>query len=170
MRGESFSSLRNGVRRHLRLKYVFKKSEITCTNLKNYDQANKFKNLSNEQNALLEKYKTASKIIFLSKLRKQNNYRDIDLHGFYLEEALDIVIDQIRYMKSKMELGLVTDYASQNIKKYPYLKYNIITGKGKNSQNNLPVLLPSIKKLFERKKFDFKAFEHEGRIEIYIPF
>ena len=40
-------------------------------------------------------------IIFLAKLRKQNNYKDIDLHGLFLEEAVDILIDQFKFIKSK---------------------------------------------------------------------
>ena len=56
------------------------------------------------------------------------------------------------------------------MKGHKCLKYSIITGKGHNSQNKLPVLLPSIKNLLEKIFFEFKEFDHEGKIELYLPY
>ena len=170
LRNESFNDLRMKVRKHLKLKMIFRKSERTCIGLKNYNEANKFKNLANEQDALLNKYTHASKVIFLEKLRKRNNYRDIDLHGLFLEEALEIVVDQIKYIKNKLLMGLVVDCVYKDIKGVKHLKYEIITGKGKNSQNKLPVLLPSLKKFLEKRKYEIRSVDYEGKIELYLPF
>lgn len=170
LRNEGFASLRAKVSKHLRLKMILKKSERTCLVLKNYGEANKFKNLANEQEAILNKYIKASKVIFLEKLRKRNNYRDIDLHGLFLEEAIEIVVDQIKYIKSKLAMGIVFDGATKDIKGMKHLKYEIITGKGKNSKNRVPVLLPSVKKFLEKRKYEFKSVDHEGKIELYLPF
>ena len=109
-------------------------------------------------------------IIFLAKLRKQNNYKDIDLHGLFLEEAVDILINQFKFIKSKLEIGTIYDCNTKDMKGHKCLKYSIITGKGHNSQNKLPVLLPSIKNLLEKKNFEFKGFDHEGKIELYLPY
>jgi len=170
LRNESFASLRLHVSKHLRLKMILKKSERTCLTLKNYNEANKFKNLANEQEAILNKYIKASKVIFLEKLRKRSNFREIDLHGLFLEEAIEIVVDQIKYIKNKLAMGLVSDCASKDIKGMKHLRYDIITGKGKNSKNKVPVLLPSLKKFLEKRKYEFKSVDHEGRIELFLPF
>lgn len=170
LKDETFASLRMKVSKHLKLKLILRKSERTCISLKNYSEANKFKNLANEQESLLNKYMHASKVVFLEKLRRRNDYRDIDLHGLFLEEAMEIVVDQIKFIKNKLALGLVANCAYKDIKGYKYLKYEIITGKGRNSKNKLPVLLPSLKKFLEKRKYEFKAFEYEGKIELYLPF
>lgn len=169
-KNETFSTLRLKVSKHLKLKMILKKSEKTCMALKNYNEANKFKNLASEQDALLNKFINASKIIFLDKVRRKNNYKEIDLHGLFLEEALDIIADQIKYLKNKLALGLIADCAYKDIKGVKYLKYEIITGKGKNSKNKCPILLPNIKKYLERRKYEFRVVEQEGKIELYLPF
>lgn len=170
LRNEGFASLRLKVSKHLRLKMILRKSERTCMLVKNYNEANKFKNLANEQEGILNKYIKASKMIFLEKIRKRNNFREVDLHGLFLEEAIEIVNDQIKYIKNKLAMGVVADCVSKEIKGIKHLRYDIITGKGRNSKNKTPVLLPSLKKFLEKRKYLFKAVDHEGRIELYLPF
>ena len=170
LRNEDFNSLRMKVRKHLKLKLILRKSERTCLAIKNYNEANKFKNLANEQEVLLNKFLKASKIVFLQKLRKKNNYREIDLHGLFLEEAVEIIVDQIKFIRNKLAMGLVADCAEKDIKGFRHLKYDIITGKGRNSKNKLPVLLPSLRKFLEKRNYEFRCNEHEGKIELYLPF
>lgn len=170
LRNETFASLRDKLSKHLRLKMILKHSEATCSRLKNYGEGNKFKNLANEQDGILNKYIKASKVMFLEDLRKRKNYRVIDLHGLFLEEAIEILVDQIHFLRSKMTQGLLFDCVTKEIQKNTYLKYDIITGKGNNSKNKTPVLLPSLKKFLEKKNYSFKAIDHEGKIELFLPF
>lgn len=171
LRNESFASLRAKISKHLRLKMILKHSEATCSRLKNYGEGNKFKNLANEQDGILNKYIKASKVMFLEEYRRRKNFTYIDLHGLFLEEAIEILVDQIQFLRNKIAKGLLFDCAgsvTKDIDGVKHLKYVIITGKGNNSRNKIPVLLPSLKKFFEKQYYEFKSIDHEGKIELFL--
>ncbi len=60
----------------------------------------------------------------------------VDVHGLHRDEAISIVQKIINVVHAKYERGEITT---------PTYKLTIITGKGKHSLNNTPVLLNSIK-------------------------
>lgn len=170
LRGETFASLRNKVSKHLKLSLILKKSVNTCVALKSHSEANKFKQMAQEQEVLLRKYMSASKVLFLQKLRRKKlNFCEIDLHGLFLEEALDILVDQIKFLRNRLAMGLVPDAVYKDLKGVKHLKYDIITGKGKNSKNKCPVLLPNVRKFLEKRGYLHKSVDHEGKIELYLP-
>lgn len=60
----------------------------------------------------------------------------VDVHGLHRDEAISIVQKIINVIHAKYEKGEIIT---------PTYKLTIITGKGKHSLNNTPVLMHSIK-------------------------
>ncbi|EFC42572.1 predicted protein [Naegleria gruberi] len=64
--------------------------------------------------------------------------RNLDLHGLVLQDALETLEEFLNKMRNSCE------------------KVNIITGSGKHSKNNQPVLLPAVNQYLLENGYDFK--------------
>lgn len=70
--------------------------------------------------------KEYSKALFLKELRKTKPMNKIDLHGFYKEEALEVLKTQIMYLKKIAREGKMNSLQING----RYITLEIITGKG----------------------------------------
>ena len=83
---------------------------------------------------------------YCSKKQEETDGDELDLHGFRRSEAIEEFKQFLRYHRE--------------LKKYEYL--TIITGWGKNSPNNRPVIKPAIIKYLRTMEPHIKMY-HENR-------
>jgi hypothetical protein len=102
--------------------------------------------------------------MYLHKIRQQKIQDKIDLHGFFLGESLKLCDLQIQYLKK------LSRQAPQrlNINKEGKIVYEIVTGRGRHSQNGQAILFPNILKLLKDLGVEAKGKKEEGKIFAYI--
>ena len=108
--------------------YLFSKGAASSRN-------SKLINIVERERARLLSLENLSKDIFLKRIRAEGRLCEIDFHGFFLEEALDILHIHIEYLLDYMEIN--------KIKKQ--VKLTLVTGKGTHSTNKKPVLFPKFR-------------------------
>lgn len=79
-------------------RYIYLKS---ANQISDYNQRNSLKKQASALEGKIKQYQDESKIMILSKLRKDRNFKNIDLHGFFLDEALDLLFDQMDYIQKQ---------------------------------------------------------------------
>ena len=88
----------------------------------------------------------------LNKLRSDKNLKYIDLHGLFSKEALEILDEQIQYLKQAIRSNRVDEYLNIKKKKgITYVIYEIITGRGSHSVDKKPILYFQIKEYLENE-------------------
>ncbi|EAR83991.1 Smr domain protein (macronuclear) [Tetrahymena thermophila SB210] len=105
-----------------------------------------------------------SKALCLREVRSQNPIQKIDLHGFYAEEALDVLKDQILYM---IDLARSNQQSRLKISNN-YIQLEIVTGRGSHSVGNVSVLKPRVIQFLKLAKYNYRA--EEGKIMARIPY
>lgn len=78
---------------------------------------------------------------------------EIDLHGLYLEEALDATTTFLTYW-SKRTAARTTVL--------------IITGAGHHSENQKAVIRPQVEKLLRRQKLQFESVSKDGAFNVHL--
>ena len=87
--------------------------------------------------------------------------RSIDLHGFFVHEAEDLVLDILTFIReviSEKKLSLVAGR---------HFLIEIITGRGTHSLNRIARIHPAIISLLRGEKVDVN--EKEGKIVAKVP-
>eukprot|EP01016_Furgasonia_blochmanni_P014598 TRINITY_DN1769_c0_g1_i3.p1 TRINITY_DN1769_c0_g1~~TRINITY_DN1769_c0_g1_i3.p1 ORF type:complete len:609 (-),score=148.51 TRINITY_DN1769_c0_g1_i3:272-2098(-) len=167
-----FEELRRYVNKHNRLYNIFAQAQKAASSVQNHYEMNKFKQMASHHGEQMRQYKLASRHLFLQKLRRNNAAVDrMDLHGFYWEEAKDLVKSQLNYLRNLINRGRIdqTRCAIKVRDNQRCLMMEIITGKGNNSVNNNPKLHPKLKDWLSCQEYTFQAKQDEGRIFVYLP-
>ncbi|KAL4431835.1 hypothetical protein ABPG74_015275 [Tetrahymena malaccensis] len=152
------------VREQIQNKYAYSKAYQFAE--RNSDAKAKFnlnKIFCNNQVSLSE-LQDYSKALCLREVRSQNPIQKIDLHGFYAEEALDVLKDQIIYMIDLARQKQLNKLKISN----NYIQLEIVTGRGSHSKGNISVLKPKVIQFLKLARYNYK--EEEGRVMAKIPY
>ena len=99
---------------------------------------------------------------------QNRNFKSIDLHGFYVDEAIELVLMAIDYIHQEIDrTNIVHLNQLMNVKRGQYALYEVITGKGLHSLEGKSRLRPALV-----NKFEEMGQYHEvmtDRIVIRIP-
>jgi DNA-nicking Smr family endonuclease len=162
----SYRELRESVIGFNRIRAVLQRTSQQAKAFNKFTQAHGIENLAKDRMNMYNKYSKASRVYLLRQSRQNNELKMIDLHGLFLDEAKEVLVDQINFIKNcdisqwkfnKVEKGGKT-----------YLKFTIITGKGIHSKG-APVLFPGISEWFKQKGYSFDAEKSEGKLILYVP-
>ena len=82
----------------------------------------------------------------------------IDLHGQHKNKAIQITLDTLRNLQSRLDQGLV----EPNFKNGFDHVFKIICGRGKGSKNGIPVLKVAIPKLLDSEGYEYFAENFHG--------
>jgi len=80
--------------------------------------------------------------------------KEIDLHGLFLDEALEATKDFLKHWtkQAKKELTIVL----------------IITGAGHHSENNKAVIRPKVEELLQDQRLDYESVHGDGAFEVTL--
>lgn len=167
----SVAELRSQVIKHKGVQYIFSRSYRDAAVQKRSHDASRFKNFASEQNKILSDYQAASKAKYLHELRSLKDYQSIDLHHFFLDEAIDLLSAQIKYILEGLQTGFIdsSQYKFREVSKMRFLTYEVITGRGAHSKNGKAILFPGIVEFVTTKGIKYRGSESLGRLEIYLP-
>ncbi|KRX03388.1 hypothetical protein PPERSA_12667 [Pseudocohnilembus persalinus] len=159
-----FKILRASIMNDMRVREVFKRSaaQTTC----NYNEKNKLLSLANGRDYKLQEDMEESRKMFLDKLRKQQDPCIVDLHGFFLIEAYQILDQHILWLQQQAQTN---DNCKKLTLKQKYIILTLITGKGLHSKGKA-ILHPNIKKYCQDESLQFEDKKSEGKLIIKIPF
>ena len=166
----TYQEIRQIVQQLKRIKFIFDRTASQARGSRNYSEICSLENASKEQSSKLEKFSKASKKYVLDKARSGKELIEMDLHGLFWEEAREVVTDQINYISNRIS-GNESQYKYINKIKNGrhYVEYTIVTGKGNNSRNNVPVLFKNLSSFLKDKNLLFDPLKWEGKVVVYIP-
>jgi len=102
--------------------------------------------------------------------RRNKEYYAMDLHGLYWEEAREVIIEQINYLSKIVDPSKgQCKYADRMKNGTRCMEYSIITGKGTNSRNRVPILYNNLCAFLKEKNLMHSPQLGEGRVVVYIP-
>ena len=166
----TYQEIRENVQKLTRIKCILDRTATQARGSRKYSEISRIEGAAREQTQQLDKFSRASKKYVLDKARKNREFYAMDLHGLYWDEARDVVIEQINYL-SKIADGSKGQFSYiDRIKNgQKCMEYSIITGKGLNSRNNVPVLYNNLCNFLKEKHLAHTGLINEGRVVVYIP-
>ncbi|KAL4468850.1 hypothetical protein ABPG72_008777 [Tetrahymena utriculariae] len=156
----SFKEVREEIQNIYKYNKAYQFAERNCDSKAKFN-LNKYFSGSNVSLLELQDY---SKALCLREVRSQDPIQKIDLHGFYAEEALDVLKDQVVYMIDLARQKYLSKLRISN----NYIQLEIITGRGSHSIGNVSVLKPRVIQFLKLAKYNQKV--DEGKIIAKIPF
>eukprot|EP01017_Pseudomicrothorax_dubius_P003722 TRINITY_DN10593_c0_g1_i3.p1 TRINITY_DN10593_c0_g1~~TRINITY_DN10593_c0_g1_i3.p1 ORF type:complete len:371 (+),score=69.15 TRINITY_DN10593_c0_g1_i3:251-1363(+) len=153
---------------------VYGKMYISLKNYGKHAEAEKIKHLIQKNESEGLQWLKDEQELFFNNLKKNPSVCKVDLHGYYVDEALHYVEQVLFRLRQWISDGVITDYDSKaNVVKKKGCKYyqiNLITGKGNHSAGGIAKLYPNIKQYLEEKKILHNGFFEHGQIRVYLPF
>ncbi|EEB06911.2 SMR and DUF1771 domain-containing protein [Schizosaccharomyces japonicus yFS275] len=115
-------------------------------------QAHELSTLGKQCSVELEKYNRQAAAAIYRYKNTQCQPDEIDLHGLYVDEAVQAVEQRI-----------------QNCYKFGFDHLHIIVGKGTHSANHVEKLRPAVLQKLQELSLRFQSEENAGRILVHIP-
>ena len=152
------------------IKKVLQRTAARAKQAKLINQANSIESLGKEKFALYNLYSRASKHHVLQQGRMNNQLFSLDLHGLFLDEAKEVINEQIRFIEEN-----ITDL-NDNAFKFDrtqkegkwYVKYPLITGKGNNSKNGESILFKNLPSWLSSRAYYNQPNKSDGSIMLFI--
>jgi len=170
LRDYTYREIRETVQRLTRIKCILDRTATQARGSRKYSEIARIEGAARDQTQQLDKFSRASKKYVLDQARKNREFYGMDLHGLYWDEAREVVTEQINYLSRMADTSKGQFSYVDRIKNgQRCMEYSIITGKGMNSRNNVPVLYNNLVDFLKEKRLAHTPSLLEGRVIVFIP-